>query len=61
MVGVAQSVELRIVIPAVEGSSPFAHPIFLRFVVGAAEQSLRHRHLCGIAMGIVEEGHAGFN
>ena len=28
MVGVAQSVELRIVIPAVEGSIPFAHPIF---------------------------------
>ena len=27
MVGVAQLVELRIVIPAVEGSNPFAHPI----------------------------------
>ncbi len=29
MVGVAQLVELRIVIPAVEGSIPFVHPIFL--------------------------------
>ena len=29
MVGVAQLVELRIVIPAVEGSSPFTHPIDL--------------------------------
>ncbi len=28
MVGVAQLVELRIVIPAVVGSSPIAHPIF---------------------------------
>ena len=27
MVGVAQLVEPRIVIPVVEGSSPFAHPI----------------------------------
>ena len=26
MVGVAQLVELRVVIPAVEGSSPFVHP-----------------------------------
>ncbi len=26
MVGVAQLVELRIVIPAVEGSKPFVHP-----------------------------------
>ena len=29
MVGVAQLVELRIVIPAVEGSNPFVHPNFL--------------------------------
>ncbi len=29
MVGVAQLVELRIVIPAVVGSSPIVHPIFL--------------------------------
>ncbi len=28
MVGVAQLVELRIVIPAVVGSSPIVHPIF---------------------------------
>ena len=28
MVDVAQLVELRIVIPAVEGSNPFVHPIF---------------------------------
>ena len=28
MVGVAQLVELRIVIPVVAGSSPVAHPIF---------------------------------
>ena len=27
MVGVAQSVELRIVIPAVAGSNPVVHPI----------------------------------
>ena len=27
MVGVAQSVELRVVIPAVVGSSPIVHPI----------------------------------
>ena len=30
MVGVAQLVEPRIVIPVVEGSSPFIHPIFKR-------------------------------
>ena len=29
MVGVAQLVELRIVIPAVVGSNPIVHPIFL--------------------------------
>ena len=29
MVGVAQLVELRIVIPAVVGSSPIVHPIIL--------------------------------
>ena len=28
MVGVAQSVELRIVIPAVVGSIPITHPIY---------------------------------
>ena len=28
MVGVAQLVELRIVAPTVEGSSPFTHPIY---------------------------------
>jgi hypothetical protein len=28
MVGVAQQVELRIVIPAVVGSSPIVHPIY---------------------------------
>lgn len=32
MVGVAQLVELRIVIPAVEGSNPFVHPNFLQIV-----------------------------
>ena len=30
MVGVAQLVELRIVIPAVVGSSPIVHPNFLK-------------------------------
>jgi hypothetical protein len=30
MVGVAQLVEHRIVIPAVVGSSPIVHPIFLK-------------------------------
>ena len=56
MVGVAQSVELRIVIPAVEGSSPFAHPNFqiVSFLVPL-------NSISGIAMGIAEEGHAGFN
>ena len=29
VVGVAQLVELRVVIPAVVGSSPIVHPIFL--------------------------------
>lgn len=29
MVGVAQLVELRLVMPAVVGSSPIVHPIFL--------------------------------
>ena len=28
MVGVAQLVELLVVVQAVEGSSPFAHPMF---------------------------------
>ena len=32
MVGVAQLVELRIVIPAVVGSNPIVHPIFKPFV-----------------------------
>ena len=31
MVGVAQLVELRFVVPAVGGSSPLVHPIFLFF------------------------------
>jgi hypothetical protein len=31
MVGVAQLVELRVVIPAVVGSSPIVHPIFQGF------------------------------
>jgi hypothetical protein len=30
MVNVAQSVERRIVIPVVEGSIPFVHPIYCR-------------------------------
>ncbi len=29
MVAIAQLVEPRIVIPVVEGSSPFSHPIFI--------------------------------
>ncbi len=36
MVGVAQLVELRIVIPAVVGSSPIVHPITL--IVGSLAQ-----------------------
>jgi hypothetical protein len=32
MVGVAQLVEPRIVIPVVVGSSPIVHPIFLVFL-----------------------------
>ncbi len=36
MVGVAQLVELRIVIPAVVGSSPIVHPIFLEEIAGMA-------------------------
>ena len=31
--GVAQSVELRIVIPAVEGSNPFVHPSLLQMAI----------------------------
>ena len=42
MVGIAQLVELRIVIPAVVGSSPIVHPIsrlfdICRSVVGVAQ------------------------
>ena len=33
MVGVAQLVEPRVVIPVVVGSSPIVHPIFLQDVV----------------------------
>ena len=32
MVAIAQLVEPRIVIPVVEGSSPFSHPIFTSLV-----------------------------
>ena len=32
MEAIAQLVELRIVIPVVEGSSPFSHPIFILLV-----------------------------
>ena len=39
MVGVAQLVELRIVIPVVAGSTPVAHPIFyVVFIVTCAMQ-----------------------
>ena len=40
MVAVAQSVESRIVIPVVVGSSPISHPIFSSFRLFAAEQAL---------------------
>ncbi len=56
MVGVAQLVELRIVIPAVEGSSPFVHPNFQ-----IASSLVPLNSLRGIAMGIAEERHAGLN
>ena len=56
MVGVAQLVELRIVIPAVEGSSPFVHPSFQIASFLVPPNMLR-----GTAMAIAEEGHAGFN
>jgi hypothetical protein len=35
MVGVAQLVELRIVIPAVVGSSPIVHPILFRRAISS--------------------------
>ena len=43
MVGVAQLVELRIVIPAVVGSSPIVHPKFLHrlhFISVAAKRAI---------------------
>ena len=40
MVGVAQLVELRIVIPAVEGSIPFVHPTFLSGFESAFDEFL---------------------
>ena len=42
MVGVAQLVELRIVIPAVVGSSPIVHPILYGPLAQLAEQGERH-------------------
>ena len=42
MVGVAQLVELRIVIPAVVGSSPIVHPIFLLEVRGTCRDIKGH-------------------
>ena len=40
MVSVAQLVELRIVIPAVVGSSPIVHPIIVVFTEGLQPGSL---------------------
>ena len=40
MVGVAQLAELRIVVPAVVGSSPIAHPSFERDRVKAERRGL---------------------
>jgi hypothetical protein len=50
MVGVAQLVELRIVIPAVVGSSPIVHPIFMQIqgpamANGPLAQLAEHRTL----------------
>ena len=47
MVGVAQLVESRIVIPVVAGSSPVAHPIFSK---------KRSTHKCGPLAQLVEQG-----
>ena len=41
MVGVAQLVELRLVMPAVVGSSPIVHPILFRFPCGTDVGFLR--------------------
>gem|GEM_PF-3104301 len=65
MVGVAQLAELRIVIPAVEGSSPFAHPILLIShpfrVYSQSTVSLNFSVKLGAVSGSGEIGrHAGF-
>ncbi len=39
MVDVAQSVELRIVIPVVVGSIPIVHPIFIESLTGGLRQA----------------------
>ena len=51
MVGVAQSVELWIVAPAVAGSNPVAHPIFftLREVTPTVDTLLKIAAACQIS------------
>jgi hypothetical protein len=44
VVGVAQLVEPRIVIPVVVGSSPIVHPTSSFFLIIAKKSGIRHRH-----------------
>ncbi len=47
MVGVAQLVEPRVVIPVVVGSSPIVHPTFPVGAGPARESTTRHAHIVG--------------
>ena len=51
VVGVAQLVEPRVVIPVVVGSSPIVHPIFSRDTVGGLAQLVEHRTLNPLVRG----------
>ncbi len=62
MVSVAQLVELRIVIPAVVGSSPIVHPIFIVFPQGIQPgNSLENRTpVPELIPGNMQYGHVAF-
>jgi hypothetical protein len=53
MVGVAQLVELRIVIPAVGGSNPLVHPISLQELYTAAFYSM---NTLGVFLHMLRQG-----
>ena len=48
MVGVAQLVEPRIVIPVVVGSSPIVHPIFIKYLRVRTNQTRDKREIQSI-------------